>query len=64
MRVRIEGELCAGHARCQALAPAVFDVDDQGYGVVLAPEVPPAEEESVQRAERNCPERAVLVEGD
>ena len=35
MRVRIDEDLCTGHGRCYTLAPAVFDCDDSGFGLVV-----------------------------
>jgi ferredoxin len=35
MRIQLDQEKCQGHSRCYALAPEVFDVDDEGFAVVL-----------------------------
>lgn len=61
MRVSVDGDLCAGHGRCYALAPDVFDSDDDGHGVVRLTEVPPSLGEAARLAARNCPERAITV---
>jgi ferredoxin len=62
--VVIDGEKCEGHARCWALCPEVFDVDDDGYGRVRDVDITPYVA-AVQRAVLNCPERAIeLVEPD
>jgi ferredoxin len=37
----------------------VFDVDDDGYGVVLVPEPGPEYEAEVAAAIGSCPERAI-----
>jgi ferredoxin len=42
--------------------PQVFDSDEQGHGVVLMEEVPPALEEAVLGAVALCPEQAISVE--
>ena len=34
MRLRIDSRLCQGHARCAALAPELFDLDENGFGIV------------------------------
>jgi ferredoxin len=62
VRVSVDRSRCAGHAVCLIHAPAIFDVDDEGYSVVL--DETPADIESAQRAEINCPERAIHVEED
>ena len=61
MRVEIDHERCLGHGRCAALCPEVFDLDDSGLGVVLAPDVPTELSARVIQAEMNCPEGAVRV---
>ena len=60
MKLRIDAETCTGHGRCYALAPEVFEPDDDGHGVVLhGGEVPAGLEEVARRAANNCPERAI-----
>lgn len=62
MRVRIDKSKCHGHNRCVALAPDVFDVDDEGLAVVVLDPVPEAQNKRVRRAELACPERAITIE--
>jgi ferredoxin len=63
MRLRIDAEMCTGHGRCYALAPEVFEPDEDGHGLVLhGGEVPAGLEEIARRAANNCPERAITVE--
>jgi len=60
MRVRIDRELCQGHARCYSLVPEVFDLDEEGRSLVHpGMEVPAALERRVLDAIANCPERAI-----
>lgn len=65
MRLRLDRERCTGHGRCYDLAPALFDADDDGFGVVAAPEgiVPEGAEDLARKAATNCPEHAISVEG-
>jgi ferredoxin len=63
MRLRIDAEMCTGHGRCYALAPEVFEPDEDGHGLVLhGGEVQAGLEEVARRAANNCPERAITVE--
>ncbi|HKA83898.1 MAG TPA: ferredoxin [Acidimicrobiales bacterium] len=63
MKVRIDAEMCTGHGRCYALAPEVFEPDDDGHGAVLhGGEVVAGQEDAARRAANNCPERAITVE--
>ena len=63
MRVRIDRARCQGHARCAALAPALFELDDDGYGFEAdAGFVPIGAENEARRAASGCPEQAVVIE--
>jgi ferredoxin len=63
MRIHLDQDMCQGHSRCFALAPELFDVDDEGYAVLLVDgEVPAALEEKAALAAANCPERAITLE--
>ena len=63
MRVKIDKEKCHGHNRCVALAPDIFDVDDDGLAVVMLDSIPADQENKVCRAELACPERAITIDG-
>lgn len=61
MKVRIDASACQGHGRCVMTCPEVFQFDDQGQAFVEGEGVPPGLEEAVERAERQCPERAIRL---
>ena len=61
MRVSIDADRCEGHARCWAVCPEVFDLDDEGHAVVKVADVPADLEDKASDAARNCPERAIEV---
>jgi ferredoxin len=64
MKVRVDEEACHGHQMCAIAAPEVFGSDDYGNAVVLIDgEIPADLEAKVRRAEGNCPERAIVIEG-
>ncbi|CDO90219.1 ferredoxin [Mycobacterium triplex] len=44
------------------IAPAYFDMDDAGFGVVLRDEVDAADKADVDEAVLSCPEHAVILE--
>lgn len=52
---------CQGHARCYALAPETFGIDEEGYAYVLPGREGSYEEENVRKAIKNCPERSILL---
>lgn len=63
MRIAFDREKCQGHGRCYALAPDLFDADDEGYAVVLVSGDLTADQlEAAQLAADNCPEYAISVE--
>lgn len=64
MRVHVDPERCQGHARCAALAPEVFELDENGFSTTRDALVPAALEEDARRASRSCPEDAISVTGD
>ena len=65
MKVRIDRDRCEGHARCHALAPGLFGLDDFGHAAALADGiVPPGMEGAARLAAANCPEYAVGVVED
>ena len=60
MRIAVDPEKCQGHARCYALAPEIFSIDDYGQSSVLGEGmVPEASEERARLAIANCPEFAI-----
>ncbi|MGH9171677.1 MAG: ferredoxin [Acidimicrobiales bacterium] len=60
MRIRVNPDKCQGHARCYALLPELFDVDDYGQSSVRGDgTVPEALEDKARLAIANCPEYAI-----
>jgi ferredoxin len=66
LRVRVDLELCQGHALCQEEAPEVFRVVDRpgGYArVELILEEPPEElRAKALAAARYCPNRVITID--
>jgi ferredoxin len=63
MRVSVDNSLCSGHARCWALAPDIFTIDDDGYSDIgVGREVPPGREDDARKGVAACPERALRCE--
>jgi len=62
LKVRIDREKCQGHARCYALAPELFELDEMGNGRERGDgSVPPGLEPKAYLAQANCPELAIEV---
>ena len=62
MRVTLNTERCSGHARCYAIAPEVYEIDDNGFCLPL-PDRDISEE--LEQAARDgvdaCPENALAI---
>jgi len=59
MRLELDLDVCQGHARCWAIAPDLFDLDEAGFARLQVETVPPALEEAARLAAAACPERAI-----
>lgn len=62
MKICINKDDCVGNARCAAVAPALFPLDDDGYIAVSEITVPHGSEELARRGARACPERIIVIE--
>lgn len=61
MKAIVDDDRCRGHGACLVTCPEVFDLSDDGYAVVLTPEVPADHEDDVRVAAQSCPERAITI---
>jgi ferredoxin len=66
VKVRLDEDACVGHGRCYAIAPDVFDADDQGHCVLrFADEpVPVRLVDRARHGVANCPEKALSEDPD
>jgi sterol 14-demethylase len=63
LRIRIDRDLCQGHAVCAGEAPEVFAVSPKDHKVILKVARPPAElHEKVRNAAKYCPTRTIRIE--
>jgi ferredoxin len=62
LRIRVVVARCMGHARCAAVAPDVYVLDDEGYNRTAEKVVGADQRESALRGKRACPERIITVE--
>jgi ferredoxin len=60
-RVVVDRELCVGSGSCEMLAPAVFEVDDDGVLAVLLPQPADDDVPAVRDAVQACPTRALTL---
>ena len=64
MKIRLDDAACVGHGRCYAIAPSLFDADDQGHCVLrLGDDAVPVDLYDIaKQAVANCPEDALVIE--
>lgn len=60
-RVTVDGSRCEGHALCQAAAPDVFEVDDDGVAHVRPDPVPETLMSQAEAGVRACPVAALTL---
>jgi ferredoxin len=63
MKIKVDFDLCESNAMCEALAPDVFELDDDDFLQLNTDEVTPENEQRVRQAGAACPRAAIsLVE--
>jgi ferredoxin len=64
MRIQVDRDRCASTGGCEALAPHVFEMGEDGVLAVLTPEPNGTDLPDVRTAVTACPTRALsLIEG-
>jgi ferredoxin len=61
VQLHVDNSKCQGHARCNAVSPAVFELDDLGYVSTSSGEVSAALEAQARKGAAACPEQALKV---
>jgi ferredoxin len=66
MKAKIDEKLCSGHGRCNALAPEVYELDDDGYNGLRGRifDVGPEDEDAARLGAESCPELAITLAED
>ena len=65
MRIKVDFDLCQGHATCMAEAPEVFHVGARDTKVTVLAERPAEElRRKVEMAVKYCPTHALKIEED
>lgn len=62
LKIKVDPDKCQGHARCKALAPELFELDEFGNAHEVGDgSVPDALVEKAHLARSNCPEFAIDI---
>lgn len=59
MKLIVDKDICIGCGACQATAPDVFEIDDEGLANVVVEEVPEELNEDALDALEGCPVNAI-----
>ncbi|ABL82317.1 MULTISPECIES: ferredoxin [unclassified Nocardioides] len=62
MKIRVDYDLCESNALCEALAPDVFELDDDDYLQLKTDQTTPENIDAVKRAVAACPRAALSLE--
>ena len=60
MKVKVNKDACIGCGACQAIAPDIFEVNDEGFAEAIKDEVPEELENDVMDALEGCPTGAIV----
>lgn len=62
MKVKVDFDLCESNALCEALAPEVFELDDDDFLVIKKEEIGEEDVAAVRRAVAACPRAAISLD--
>lgn len=62
MKINVNRDACIGCGACQVIAPALFELDDEGISVEKVKEVEKEEQDNARDASESCPTAAIEVE--
>ncbi|MBR6690173.1 MAG: ferredoxin [Bacilli bacterium] len=57
--LKVNKDLCIGCGACQAVAPEVFEIEDDGLAAVIVEEIPEYVMEDAIDAKEGCPTNAI-----
>lgn len=61
MEIKVDFDLCQGHAVCMGEAPKVFEVNDDGFLTILDDHPPESLRGEVEEAVKYCPTGAITL---
>lgn len=62
MKVTVNRDRCVGVGMCEATAPDVFEVGDDGQAHVLVDDIAEGDVAAVERAVSQCPTESLTIE--
>jgi ferredoxin len=64
MKVSVDFDLCESNGLCEAIAPEVFELDDDDYLQILDDRVTDENRATLERAVASCPRAAISLVDD
>lgn len=64
MKAKVIKDNCIGCGACQAIAPNIFEIDDEGLSVTKVAEVPENEKDDFKDALESCPTGAIVEDNE
>ncbi|WP_181407704.1 ferredoxin [Nocardioides sambongensis] len=64
MKIKVDFDLCESNGLCEAMAPEVFELDDDDFLQLSTDETTDDNEADVKRAVAACPRAAIRLEED
>ena len=64
VRLRLDRDLCVGHAQCYTTDPDLFPIDDEGFSLVDDQVVADDRITAARAGVNACPERALRLEDE
>lgn len=61
MKIKVDFDLCESNGLCEAMAPEVFELDDDDFLQLKTDETTPANLANVKRAVAACPRAAISL---
>jgi ferredoxin len=62
MKIKVDFDLCESNGLCEAMAPDVFELDDEDFLQLRTEETTPENIDAVRRAVAACPRAAISLE--
>lgn len=59
MKLNVNKDLCIGCGACQAVAPDIFEIEDDGLATVIVDEIKEDIKEDAIDAKEGCPTNAI-----
>jgi ferredoxin len=63
MKITVDADRCTGHGVCESIAPAIFEVGDDGMVHLLTDDLAEDDRADLESAVAECPTQALSLEG-